>query len=71
MAVLEKGNDQVRFEVSIAPLIPKLFKVIAPFVEWKWSLEEEINYAKANGVPIPADLDSPYSVRPKPLGTGQ
>ncbi|WP_247934041.1 argininosuccinate synthase [Streptococcus gordonii] len=56
-----KGNDQVRFEVAIASLDPKL-KVIAPVREWKWSREEEINYAKANGVPIPAALDSPYSV---------
>ncbi|EGD37345.1 argininosuccinate synthase [Streptococcus sanguinis SK150] len=56
-----KGNDQVRFEVAIASLDPS-FKVIAPVREWKWSREEEINYAKANGVPIPADLDSPYSV---------
>lgn len=56
-----KGNDQVRFEVAISSLDPSL-KVIAPVREWKWSREEEINYAKANGVPIPADLDSPYSV---------
>ena len=56
-----KGNDQVRFEVAIASLDPSL-KVIAPVREWKWSREEEINYAKANGVPIPADLDSPCSV---------
>ncbi len=56
-----KGNDQVRFEVAIASLDPSL-KVIAPVREWKWSREEEINYAKAKGVPIPADLDSPYSV---------
>ena len=56
-----KGNDQVRFEVAIASLDPSL-KVIAPVREWKWSREEEINYAKANGVPIPADLDSTYSV---------
>ena len=56
-----KGNDQVRFEVAIASLDPNL-KVIAPVREGKWSREEEINYAKANGVPIPADLDSPYSV---------
>lgn len=56
-----KGNDQVRFELSIASLDPNL-KVIAPVREWKWSREEEINYAKENGVPIPADLDSPYSV---------
>ena len=56
-----KGNDQVRFELSIASLDPNL-KVIAPVREWKWSREEEINYAKENDVPIPADLDSPYSV---------
>lgn len=56
-----KGNDQVRFEVAIASLDPQI-KVIAPVREWKWSREEEITYAKENGVPIPADLDSPYSV---------
>lgn len=56
-----KGNDQVRFEVAIASLDPKI-KVIAPVREWKWSREEEINYAKENGVPVPADLDNPYSV---------
>lgn len=56
-----KGNDQVRFEVSIAALDPNL-KVIAPVREWKWSREEEIYYAKKNGVPVPADLDNPYSV---------
>ena len=56
-----KGNDQVRFELSIASLDPTL-KVIAPVREWKWSREEEITYAKENNVPIPADLDSPYSV---------
>ncbi|MCO4521801.1 argininosuccinate synthase [Streptococcus infantarius subsp. infantarius] len=56
-----KGNDQVRFEVAIAALDPEL-KVIAPVREWKWSREEEIEYATANGVPVPADLDNPYSV---------
>ncbi|MBK8155260.1 MAG: argininosuccinate synthase [Streptococcus sp.] len=56
-----KGNDQVRFEVAIAALDPEL-KVIAPVREWKWSREGEIEYAKANGVPVPADLDNPYSV---------
>lgn len=56
-----KGNDQVRFEVSIAALDLNL-KVIAPVREWKWSREEEIYYAKENGVPVPADLDNPYSV---------
>lgn len=56
-----KGNDQVRFEVSIAALDPNL-KVIAPVREWKWSREEEIKYAAEKGVPIPADLDNPYSI---------
>lgn len=56
-----KGNDQVRFEVAIAALDPEL-KVIAPVREWKWSREEEIEYAKANGVSVPANLDNPYSV---------
>lgn len=56
-----KGNDQVRFEVAIAALDPSL-KVVAPVREWQWSREEEIEYAKANGVPVPADLDNPYSV---------
>ena len=56
-----KGNDQVRFEVAIAALAPH-FKVIAPVREWKWSREEEIAYAAEKGVPIPADLDNPYSI---------
>lgn len=56
-----KGNDQVRFEVAIAALDPEL-KVIAPVREWQWHREEEITFAKANGVPIPADLDNPYSI---------
>jgi argininosuccinate synthase len=56
-----KGNDQVRFEVSIQALNPDL-EVIAPVREWKWSREEEIEYAKDKGIPIPINLDSPYSI---------
>lgn len=56
-----KGNDQVRFEVSIQALNPDL-KVLAPVREWSWSREEEIEYAKNNGIPIPINLDSPYSI---------
>lgn len=56
-----KGNDQVRFEVAISALAPEI-KVIAPVREWKWSREEEINYAKEKNIPVPADLDNPYSV---------
>lgn len=56
-----KGNDQVRFEVSIQALNPYL-EVIAPVREWKWSREEEIEYAKQHDVPIPIGLDSPFSI---------
>lgn len=56
-----KGNDQVRFEVSIKALNPSL-KVVAPVREWSWSREEEIEYAKQRGIPIPVDIDSPYSI---------
>ena len=56
-----KGNDQVRFEVSFAALNPDL-DVIAPVREWSWSREEEIEYAKKHGIPIPINLDSPYSI---------
>lgn len=56
-----KGNDQVRFEVAISALDPSL-KVIAPVREWKWAREEEIKFAIEHGVPVPANLDSPYSV---------
>lgn len=56
-----KGNDQVRFEVAIAALDPSI-KVLAPVREWKWSREEEIEYAMKNNIPIPADLDNPYSI---------
>lgn len=56
-----KGNDQVRFEVSIQALSPGL-EVLAPVREWKWSRDEEIEYAKQNNIPIPINLDSPYSI---------
>ena len=56
-----KGNDQVRFEVSIKALNPEL-EVLAPVREWSWSREEEIAYAKEKGIPIPINLDSPFSI---------
>lgn len=56
-----KGNDQVRFEVSIAALNPKL-QVIAPAREWGLTREEEIEYAKKHNIPIPVDVENPYSV---------
>ncbi|MCS0654520.1 argininosuccinate synthase [Cytobacillus firmus] len=56
-----KGNDQVRFEVAIQALNPDL-QVLAPVREWSWSREEEIEYARQNNIPIPINLDSPYSI---------
>lgn len=56
-----KGNDQVRFEVTVKALDPKL-KIIAPAREWKLSREQEIQYAEEHNIPIPVDLENPYSV---------
>lgn len=56
-----KGNDQVRFEVSVTALAPEL-AVVAPVREWAMSRDEEIAYAKQHHIPIPVDLENPYSV---------
>ena len=56
-----KGNDQVRFDVSIGALAPGL-GIIAPLREWVMTREEEIDYARENGIPIPVKKASPYSV---------
>ncbi|MFC1955844.1 argininosuccinate synthase [Chloroflexota bacterium] len=56
-----KGNDQVRFEVSVAALAPGL-KIIAPAREWGMNREETIDYAQRNGIPIPITAASPYSI---------
>lgn len=56
-----KGNDQVRFDVTIKSLAPDL-KIIAPVREWNLSRDTEIEYAKEHGIPIPVDIGSPYSV---------
>ena len=56
-----KGNDQVRFEVTFRALDPSL-KIIAPAREWGMSREEEIEYAREHGIPIPVDVESPYSI---------
>lgn len=55
-----KGNDQVRFDVATTALAPDL-KVIAPIREWRMSREQEIEYAKQHGIPVPVDAGSPYS----------
>ena len=46
-----KGNDQVRFDVTIGSLAPDL-KIIAPVREWNMTRAEEIAYAKAKGIPV-------------------
>lgn len=56
-----KGNDQVRFEVSVAALDPDLL-VIAPAREWGFTREEEIRYAEKYNIPVPVDVNNPYSV---------
>lgn len=56
-----KGNDQVRFEVSVAALNPDL-KVIAPVRDWGWSREEEIEYALKHDIPVPVGKENPFSV---------
>ena len=57
-----KGNDQVRFEVSIGALDSRL-KIIAPVREWEFSSREaQIRYAKANNIPLEVTKKSPYSI---------
>jgi argininosuccinate synthase len=57
-----KGNDQVRFELAYQALAPQL-AVIAPWREWTLgSREEEIEYARAHGVPVPVTREKPYSM---------
>jgi argininosuccinate synthase len=55
-----KGNDQVRFDITVKALAPEL-KVIAPVREWGLCREAEIKYAKEKGIPIPP-LSDPYSI---------
>ena len=50
-----KGNDQVRFELTVKALAPNL-QIIAPWREWTLgSREEEIEYAKKHNIPIAAE----------------
>ena len=57
-----KGNDQVRFDVSIMALNSELH-IIAPVREWEFtSREEEINYAQKHSIPVPVTKEKPYSI---------
>lgn len=53
-----KGNDQVRFDVSINTLAPDL-KIIAPVREWSMTRDNEIAYAAEHNIPISATNASP------------
>ncbi len=59
-----KGNDQVRFELSIKALAPDI-KIIAPWrcnETWKMqSREDEIQYCKEHGIDLPFSADNSYS----------
>lgn len=62
-----KGNDQVRFDVSIAALNPNL-KILAPAREWNMSREETIAYGERYGISSPVKKSSPYSLDRNLLG---
>ncbi len=64
-----KGNDQVRFEVSVMALAPEL-KVLAPLRNWEFkSREEEIAYCEKHNIPVTATKKSPYSMDENIWGT--
>lgn len=56
-----KGNDQVRFDVAVAALDPTL-RIVAPVRDYRMRRDEEIIYAKEHNIPIPVDIESPYSI---------
>lgn len=56
-----KGNDQVRFELTIKALAPEM-KIIAPWRIWDIrSRDEELEYANARGIPVPVTKENNYS----------
>ena len=56
-----KGNDQVRFELTIKAFAPNM-TIIAPWREWDIkSREEEIDYAEANNIPLKITRETNYS----------
>jgi argininosuccinate synthase len=64
-----KGNDQVRFETTVAALAPDL-TVIAPVRHWEFkSREQEIDYCLQRGIPVNATKSSPYSIDENIWGT--
>lgn len=57
-----KGNDQVRFELTVKALNPDI-KIIAPWREWDIkSREDAVDYAEQRNIPIPVTKSRPYSM---------
>jgi len=56
-----KGNDQVRFDVAINTFAPHL-QIVAPARENPMSREEAIRYATQHNIPLPIDLNNPFSI---------
>jgi argininosuccinate synthase len=56
-----KGNDQVRFEVSVRALAPDL-EVITPVRDWGLTREDAIEYAERFGIPVTVTRSNPYSI---------
>jgi argininosuccinate synthase len=56
-----KGNDQVRFELAFKASYPGV-RVIAPLRDRVWTRDEEIEYARARGIPVEAKPESPFSI---------
>jgi len=55
-----KGNDQVRFDITIKTLDPSL-KIVAPVREWNMTRDREVEYALRHGIPV-AKTSNPYSI---------
>ena len=57
-----KGNDQIRFDVGFMSLVPQL-KIITPLRDWELlTREDEFDYARERGIPLPITKDKPYSI---------
>ncbi|MBR1419290.1 MAG: argininosuccinate synthase [Synergistaceae bacterium] len=56
-----KGQDQVRIEVCATALNPNI-KVLAPVRDWHFTREAEMEYAAKHGIPVKANVSSPYSI---------
>ncbi len=57
-----KGNDQVRFELSVKSLAPDL-TIIAPWRQWSFiGRSDLLEYAEKRGIPVPVTAAKPYSM---------